>query len=304
MMNEEIVLMYQTTSDPDRRRELLAELYENNIGLIGLIVTRSHYDVFEDREDLMQQAFFGLVEAAERWSPDGGAGFAHYSAHWIRQALRRYLDECGNVIRLPSHMVDAVVLYQHTLGKFASERQRKPSDDELMYLLNWSEKQLQAVREAEKKLRVASMSAPIGEDGSELADLIADPADLIAEADDRIQQEELRGVMWDVVNDLRDREAEVIRMRFKDGKTLAECSADLHVAPERVRQLEKKGLRNLRRPEMADRLLPYLDDLAEVYAHNASGIGIFRRTGTSAVERAVLASEQIADARSFRKKKK
>lgn len=55
------------------------------------------------------------------------------------------------------------------------------------------------------------------------------------------------------------REAKVLRMRFEDDLTLAECATQLGVTTERVRQIEIRGLRKMRNPARVGMFVDVLD---------------------------------------------
>ena len=86
MSNEDLVLMIQRNEDKARH---LGELYVQNRGVIAIIAKR--YSEYAETEDLMQESFFGLSEAAARWDPEAGTKFISYASYWIRAAIISYL---------------------------------------------------------------------------------------------------------------------------------------------------------------------------------------------------------------------
>ena len=86
MLNEDLVLMIQRNEDKARH---LGELYEQNRGVIAIIAKR--YSEYAETEDLMQESFFGLSEAAARWDPEAGTKFISYASYWIRAAIISYI---------------------------------------------------------------------------------------------------------------------------------------------------------------------------------------------------------------------
>ena len=101
---------------------------------------------------------------------------------------------------------------------------------------------------------------PIGEDGdSVFGDVIPypfaeDPANCAAFM---VFQQRL----GEVLKTLTEREEQVIRLRFGLGdgypRTLEEVGGVFHVTRERVRQIEAKALRKLRRPARSKNLKPF-----------------------------------------------
>jgi len=115
---------------------------------------------------------------------------------------------------------------------------------------------------------------------------VADPDDLEADVLDRVQRAQLCSVLWDCVDGLEDRQPEVIRKRYQEGRTLAAIGEDYGVSIEAIRQTERKALRALRGGRNRKKLLPFM----EIYgmALTGNGVGRFNRTWTSSTERAAL----------------
>ena len=60
------------------------------------------------KQDLMQEGYLGLIEAAKRFDPNRGIQFASYASWWIRKYITMALQEYGNTIHLPQHAPDAM----------------------------------------------------------------------------------------------------------------------------------------------------------------------------------------------------
>ena len=107
-----------------------------------------------------------------------------------------------------------------------------------------------------------SLDSPVGEeDESNLGDFIEDSsADGPADIATRLMLSEAVG---DVLNELSEREQEIVRLRFGlDGgqaKTLEEVGKEFGVTRERIRQIEAKTLAKLRHPQRSQRLREFLE---------------------------------------------
>ncbi len=109
MTNEELVALIQSGINTIENTGLL---YTQNIGFIRLVVkkysyacqvnNRHKYVPIIEFDELMHEAYFGLVEAVNNYDPKRGVLFNTYSAHWINQVVKRYLDNCGRVVRVRS----------------------------------------------------------------------------------------------------------------------------------------------------------------------------------------------------------
>ena len=69
-------------------------LYENNLPLIKRIIRL--YTAYEPMEDLLQEAFFGLWTAVQRYESSKEVQFMTYAQYWILSAVRRYIRKCGS----------------------------------------------------------------------------------------------------------------------------------------------------------------------------------------------------------------
>lgn len=289
MTNKELVLKYQNSQDKTEKAKILSELYQQNEGLIGKAA--GIYAAYEDIEDLKQEGFFGIVTAADRWRQDGGASFATYAYQWIRQSMRKYLDNCSGNIRISSALRNEIFRYQNFCKEFEMNQGRPPADDEARHLLSLEPVMLDRIRKAEKMLSVRMTSAVIGEDLS-LIDTIADPADQIAAVEDRLQSEQLKGIMKEAVDSLDQKEREVIRMHYDAGMTLQEAADSLGMDLKDARRSEAKAFRKLRSPKLSCKLKPFIEEYADHYGYHASGLGSFLKNEASSVELAIIAADE------------
>lgn len=291
--NEELVLKIQAGQD---KAGNLEKLYLQNKGLIGSVAAR--YVGYEDHEDLMQEGFLGLLKAAELWEPDGGASFAGYAFHWIRAAMKNYIDDCGSVVRVPRERAARVVRYSKMLYHFRAQFGRDPNERELVQLFGIKAATLDEIRKDAAALSSRSTDETISEDGAfTLGDTIASEADEIGDAIEQADRESLSRLLWGLVDGLEEAEAAIIRKKYKEGKTTAECVKEMGVTVARAQAAHNRALTKLRQ-RGRKQLKAYADEILTAHAFFGTGYGAFERTWTSAPERAViLAEERGASAR-------
>ena len=97
MTNEQLVICIQAGEEV---ADHMAQLWQQNQGIIGKLAEK--YSHLAEEEDLKQEGYFGLWEAARRYNPKEGAKFITYASHWIRQKMVRYIHNNGTV-RIPVH---------------------------------------------------------------------------------------------------------------------------------------------------------------------------------------------------------
>lgn len=282
--NEELVDLIRNSTGKEKEN-YLAILYNQNYGMIHKICKIfSEYDCIEDLE---QESFFGLKTAVDRYDPGKGVLFMSYASYWIRQTARRYLDECGSVLRLPVHLRDQIFQYDQVIKDFQKRNGREPTKTELMKALGVDSKKLQQIKKYAVYIRPASLDKVISmeDDTFTLGETVADPEDQFQNLDDQLDEEILKQTLWDEVDQLEEKQADLIRKRFKQNKTLKETADSMGTTIEGARSIQRRALQKMKR---SSNIRQYAEEYLSSNAYNGTGLSAFLSSGTSATERTAL----------------
>ena len=283
MTNEQLVIHIKAGEDVSGN---MAQLWEQTRRFIHTIAAR--YQGQAEIEDLEQEGYLALCDAVDGYNPAAGFLFLTYARHRIRQRMVRYIQNNGS-IRVPVHEWERVQKYKKLESAFLVQIGRKPSEDEMAYYMNITLKQVRSLKEVLRMGQMESLDKCFLDDGeSTVGDMIPGQEDVEGAVLDVMDAGELQAVLWSEVDTLPDEQPEVIRARFQRGETLRATGERIGVTIGRVRQIESKALRELRKPSHSRKLQPFLPEAIGSRAYSGNGVEAFNRTWTSSTERIAM----------------
>jgi RNA polymerase primary sigma factor len=250
---------------PERRRDLRAvaddgraakdHMIRANLRLV-ISVARKHAFRGLPFLDVVQEGNLGLIHAVEKFDHAKGYKFSTYAIWWIRQSIDRGLADQSRAVRLPSNVIEELGRINRAERELRRELDHDPTIDELAAATGAAAARIAELRQVSKA--AISLETPLGDDGRAcVGDLIEDTD--AAAAYEALEHEETVAELRALVQTLPARQALILTRRYGlDGarpRTLQEVADEVGVTRERIRQLEKQSLSQLRDPERSRALL-------------------------------------------------
>ncbi len=223
-----------------------------NLPLVVLICRRYHTRIGSlqlEITDLLQAGNLGLIRAVEKFDPRRGYKLSTYAFWWIREAVRRAINDVGGGIRIPAPLL----VLAHRAQRLQAGSPVTLSHQAMAEGLGEEPHRIARALRIVGQCRLVSLDQPVGNSGDDtcLLDLIPDEHTLSPEDDYRWLHEQVQAL------DVHERQLLSLRYSHQDPRSCSETAQIMGVSKNNAQSLERRTLRKLRR-RLAPALAPLL----------------------------------------------
>ncbi len=230
--------------DMDAKRQLI----QSNLKLVITIARKAIHTSNLPLTDLIQEGNLGLMIAAEKFNYKLGYKFATYASWWIKQSMFKAISEQSHCMKIPVYIQETLSKFSKIKSEMEKTANQQVKTEEVAKKMNISKDKIDTFLSAYTKTISIESGIERG-DGKEInvSDILADENSSVTS---NIEFESLKTDIEMVVSTLKDREQDVVRMRYGLGdttrRTLEEIGNIYGVTKECIRQTELRALKKMK----------------------------------------------------------
>ncbi|MDR3563777.1 MAG: FliA/WhiG family RNA polymerase sigma factor [Negativicutes bacterium] len=223
---------YRNSSKPETREKLI----EHYLPLVKLVAGRIAIGLpqYVDKDDLVGNGVFGLIEAIERYDLERGVKFETYAVARIRGAM---LDSLRAQDWIPATVRQKARHYEETLASLEHSLGRSAGDEEIASALGISVTQLHNLLNTINGCTLIPLEDYLK---------VETPSSGNSNPSQFLEEEELKATLAKSIDKLTEKERLVITLYYYEGLTLKEISLILKLTEARISQLHTKAIFRLR----------------------------------------------------------
>lgn len=242
--DEEILLAKRIEQGDASARQILIDA---NHRLVFSVVNKYRYSGVP-QEDLVQEGFMGLIQAADKFDYRRNCRFSTVATIWIRAHVLQAIQNLRPLVHVPQRVSNAAKRLWRAREELTHELHRRPTTEELAAKLNVDPERIEELTRITQDW--LSLDEPIGDEGdTAMLEMVADDADHELPSG-RALLSCLRDQLDVAMARLTEREQLVLRLRFglDDGqeRTLDEIGRHFDLTRQRIKEIETAALGKLR----------------------------------------------------------
>ena len=237
LKNEETTQLLKRTKQGDMKAR--EELIAGNLRLV-LSVIQKFTNRGENVDDLFQVGCIGLIKAIDNFNVDLDVRFSTYGVPMIIGEIRRYLRD-NSSLRVSRSMRDTAYKVLQAKERYISEHQKEPTIEEIAQMLEI--KREEVVFALDAIVDPVSLYEPVYSDGGDTICVMDQVRDSKNTDESWLEQIALK----EAISRLSERERHILNLRFFEGKTQMEVSAEVGISQAQVSRLEKNAINQIKK---------------------------------------------------------
>ena len=224
-----------------RSRTVRNQLVERHMGLAAHIANRFRRSGGTD-DDLRQVAMLGLVKAVDRFDPEFGATFSAFAGRTIEGELKRHFRDRSWVVRVPRGAKELHLLVRNASERLSHDLERSPTVDEIAEHLQVERDDVLRGLAATAAYSVGTLDAGSGDDD----EVSTDRQRALASHEAGYEDADNRNVVLELLEQLPEREREIVKLRFYDRMSQSEIAEVVGVSQMHVSRLLRRSFEQMR----------------------------------------------------------
>ncbi len=223
----------------------MEELYTQNLPLIRKFISPFVHDI-QEMEDCLQEAYFGLSDAVQRYDADSETKFMIFAKWYIIRAVQNYLYN-STLIRIPQNQHEKILKYKKAAASILGNGET-PTKEAIEKLTGIPPTEQDIIINLIKGTK--SLDAEIEtSDGDTLSmlDILPSGENIEESTIDEFYKNNMQSEIWAAVHDnLSEREEYIIIQSIICNVNLRQIANNMNLSYDNVRQTKAKALRHLR----------------------------------------------------------
>jgi RNA polymerase sigma-32 factor len=236
----------------EKKDEMAAHrLITSNLRLVVKIAMDFHRYWTKNLLDLIQEGNLGLIQAVRKFDPYRGIKFSYYASFWIKAYMLKFIMDNWKLVKIGTTQSQRKLFFN--LAKERDKLIAQGFAPEPRLLAERLDVREEEVVEMSQRLGgwEVSLSSPVGDDSREsYGDLLPDSEKGVEE---QLSEDESQKLFAKKIKEFRKtlsgKEADIFDNRIIAEKplTLRELGDKYHISRERVRQIQEKIIKNIKK---------------------------------------------------------
>ncbi len=237
LSNEEKEALFERIDKGDM--EAREQFIKGNLRLVLSVIQRFSGNNSESADDLFQVGCIGLIKAIDNFDRTLDVKFSTYAVPMIIGECRRYMRD-NNAIRVSRSLRDIAYKAIYAKDILTKKLDRDPTIEEIAKEIDYPKEDVVVAMDA--IATPMSLFEPVYQEGQDVLYLMDQVSDKKNREENWVENISLREAM----KRLDDREYNIIKLRFFEGKTQTEVADEIAISQAQVSRLEKNALKSMR----------------------------------------------------------